>query len=348
MDKRNIPKNQSNMEEISAGKARLIWVDYVKGICMFTVILNYLYVPDIYYRFTYPFELVGFFFASGYTFSTKNNWRIFISNKLKSLVFPIISLGTINCFFSWVVKGTNIGDYILGLVMQVPGQWDDLWFVACLFIMEIIFYLIVKAISSNLYRFSICFLLFLVGYCLLVAKIGVSLPWHIQNACIFIPCLWGGYVCRRAYKGQMLFKYLTENHPWGTLIVAALCHVIAVFAYDNSHVDVHLLQFGHFIAFFFSAMTGLTMVVCGAVMLEACRKNFFLKALSFVGMNTFVYYAFQSKVISGLFMLTAKSGIQYNPYVSSIIYCIVICCLLSIPVYIIKRFFPFLLRPALK
>lgn len=336
------------MAEINAGKARVVWVDYVKGICMFTVIFNHLHVPDIYYRFTYPFELVGFFFVSGYTFSTKSNWRMFISNKLMSLVFPIFSLGMINCLFSWLAKGTNVWDYISGLVMQIPGRWDDLWFVACLFIMEVIFYFVVKAAPSNLCRFLICILLSLVGYYVLVVNVGISLPWHIQNACIFIPCLWAGYVCRRVYKGQMLFNYLTKNHPWRTLIVAALCYMTAVLVYNNSQADVHLLRFGNFIVFYISAITGLAMVVCVSVMLESCRSNFFLKALSFVGVNTLIYYAFQSKVISGLAVLTTKSGIQYNSYVSSIIYCVAICCLLLIPTYIIKRFFPFLLKPKLK
>lgn len=273
---------------------------------------------------------------------------MFISNKLMSLVFPIFSLGMINCLFSWLAKGTNVWDYISGLVMQIPGRWDDLWFVACLFIMEVIFYFVVKAAPSNLCRFLICILLSLVGYYVLVVNVGISLPWHIQNACIFIPCLWAGYVCRRVYKGQMLFNYLTKNHPWRTLIVAALCYMTAVLVYNNSQADVHLLRFGNFIVFYISAITGLAMVVCVSVMLESCRSNFFLKALSFVGVNTLIYYAFQSKVISGLAVLTAKSGIQYNSYVSSIIYCVAICCLLLIPTYIIKRFFPFLLKPKLK
>lgn len=335
------------MTGINVGKTRYMWVDYVKGICMCVVIFNHLYVPDIYYRFTYPFELVGFFFVSGYTFSTKSNFKTFIFNKLSSLAFPIISLGLINYFFSWLVKGTNIWDYVSGLVLQIPGRWDDLWFVACLFIMELLFYFILKVIPSNLYRFLACILISFIGYYLFVRNVYILYPWHIQNACIFVPYMFAGYFCGQAYRGQLIFRFLTKVQPWKTLTVVVLCHAIVVLFYDNSHVDVHLLQFGNFIMFYISAMTGLSVIVCLAVMLELCRNKTLMKSLSFIGANTLVYYAFQSKMISGLIALTAQFGIQYWPYISSIIYGIIVCCLLSIPTYVIKRFFPFLLNPRL-
>lgn len=345
MEEKNFQRNQFDMTEISDETTRFIWVDYVKGICMFFVIFNHLSVPDLYYRFTYPFELVGFFFVSGYTFSTKRNWVIFISNKLRSLVFPIFSLGMINCILSCFVKGTDFKDYISGLLIQFPGRWDDLWFVACLFIMEVVFYFVLRVVSSNLYRLLICLLFSLMGYYLLVVNVNILLPWHIQNACIFIPFLLAGYVCRQAYSGQLLFKYLTKVQSKKTLIATTLCYLTVVLSYDNRHVDVHLLQFGNFIVFYASAIIGLMMVVCISVMLESCRNNVFLKFLGFIGANTLVYYAFQSKIISGLAVMTALFGIQYKPYISSLIYCIIICCLLSVPAYAIKRFFPFLLRP---
>ena len=68
------------MAETSAGKSRFVWVDYVKGICMFTVIFNHLHVPDIYYRFTYPFELVGFF-GPGFTPFTRQSQRLIVMAK---------------------------------------------------------------------------------------------------------------------------------------------------------------------------------------------------------------------------------------------------------------------------
>lgn len=42
-------------------KHRILWIDYIKGMCMIAVILNHLYGPVIYGRLTYPFELAGFF-----------------------------------------------------------------------------------------------------------------------------------------------------------------------------------------------------------------------------------------------------------------------------------------------
>lgn len=324
-------------------RKRLLWIDYVKGVCMVMVILNHLYVPEVYYRMTYPFELVGFFFVAGYTFSVKDRFAGFLLHKIRTLVVPVVCFGTINAVLSHFAKGTSIGYALVGIVLQIPGYWDDIWFVACLFTMEVMFYVLVSLVTSQTKQFLICVTLLAVGS-LYTANINMRIPWHVENACMFILFLWCGYFMKRHRVGQHVLAFLQGNRCGTWLIIALAVHIAMVSIYNNSGTDIHLLRFGNFPLFYLNAMSGLVFVFCLALWLEKHSNNSaVLKFLAFVGANTLVYYAFQSKVLTLLSYVGNKLGIYYLPYFSSIVYCCIACFLLAIPALMVTKYMPFLL-----
>ncbi len=309
---------------------------------MIAVILNHLYGPIIYGRLTYPFELVGFFFVAGYTFNLKENLWGFLRGKIKTLLVPIVIFGLINAVLSYIIKGGPFFLRVAGVFMQRPGEWDDLWFVACLFTMELIFYLVIRFTSSLFGQLIICLALSVFGY-VQMTVLPIALPWHIENACILIMFLYFGYVMRKSMLGSKVMTYCEVNSVWKMFLLVLCIYLIFVLIIKNYPIDIHLHEYGQFIVFMIGAWLGLGVVFGLSLCLEKWHEKKSLRFLAFIGANTFVYYAFQSKAISVLTVFGDRIGFYSWTYIGCIVYCISVCLVLMIPSYIIKRYAPFML-----
>lgn len=318
-----------------------MWLDYLKGMCMMAVILNHLHAPHLYGRLTYPFELAGFFFAAGYTFRAEGGFFVFLKRKARSLLLPIAALGLINAVLSCCAKGGSLLPRLLGIAMQRPGAWDDLWFVACLFVMELIFCVVARFVPSSWGKLAACAALSVFGY-VLMNVLPAALPWHVENACVLAVFLCLGYVAKRARLAERWTTCATAKAHWAGWAVV-LAYAGSVFAVDNYPIDVHLRQYGHFVAFMVSALLGLCVVVNLALLLERWQRAVAVRFLGYIGANTLVYYAFQSKCISLLDIAVSKFGWSSSTYAGSIACCLLACAMLAVPSYLIKRYAPFLL-----
>lgn len=306
---------------------------------MISIILNHLGGPVFYGRVTYPFELAGFFFASGYTFNPRNNFQDFLVAKFKTLVLPIFIFGLINTLISSFFKESNIADRIIGIIIQVPGKWDDLWFIACLFSMELIFYFTLKV--GRIFMFQCCIYLSLpiLGY-LSMTYSSFRFPWHLENACLMIPFMWIGHMLK--------LQSNQNNTSRNTLRIClmALSFVVylsSILVRKNYPIDIHLLEYGNLLIFAISALSGLYLIMCLSKFLESFKDSILLRFLSFIGINTLVYYAFQSKIISLIQLLCSGIGFDSKSYCGVICCCLIVNVILVIPAMIIRKYFPFML-----
>lgn len=322
---------------ITTNKNRILWIDYIKGICMIAVMMNHLGWPLGYARFMYPFELAGFFFAAGYTFNRKRTSIEFIKSKIMSLLLPIMILGTINAIIAYIAESKPLLDRLIGLIVQMPGAWDDLWFVACLFTMELLFYVFTND------RFSIrkvgmaCFTVSLASS-FWISYVGLRLPWHIENACLLLPFMFAGYVMKHNTLPVRLFK--------GTIGMRVFCllflfYSVFVFVYPNYPIDVHLLEYGNLFVFFISASFGVGILAFFSVFLD--RSSLRFAPLIFIGQNTLIYYAFQSKAIRLFDVVGHLINYDSTSYLGNIIGMLFVSFVLVVPTFIINRYFPFIL-----
>lgn len=308
---------------------------------MVSVILNHLYGPHLYGLLTYPFELVGFFFVAGYTFNVRGSFYHFLMAKIKTLLIPFICLGLINAVLSFWMKGGSLFLRIKCLLLQQPGVWDDLWFISCLFTMEILFYGVLRITPRTLLQFVCCSMLSICGYFMLM-HLPFSLPWHIENACLMLDFLFMGYVMRTTNIGHLLISRYSENvRLYFTLIIGAV-YITFTLAIKNYPIDIHLHQYGMITVFLLSAFLGLSMIVCSALLLER-HKSIMLRFLAYVGANTLVYYAFQSKVISLFYIVDDGSRWHWGGYVGTLVCCFLTCVILAILSFLVRRYTPVLL-----
>lgn len=321
------------------GRKRILWIDYVKGLCMMTIILNHIPGLPVSARLTYPYELICFFFVGGYTLTLKGNFRSYLSSKIQRLLFPIIAFGLINLMFAFLYKNADPIERLKGIFLQLPGQYDEMWFVACLFIMEIIIYPLLVYIKSG----WICMTIALSGVVLAIDYLvpaRIIIPWHITNALLFLPVILCGYLARsRGWIEMYRDKIRTDRK---LLLLPIAVYSASVLTLDNWPIDIHLLEYGNFPAFVLSSVAGLWMIVSISMKMEQFSSCRLADTVGFIGRNSLTYYGLQSKAISTMSIMLPYIGITGPQGLSKLTIWIASLTVLAGISYMVNHWLPFL------
>lgn len=333
--------------KLSRDKRRELWIDYIKGMCMVVIILNHISLNPIYGQYTYSWELPGFFFVGGYTFSLYGRFKDFFLKKFKSLIIPVFAFGLLNLLLSCLAKDISINRRLEGIFLQFPGQNDDMWFVACLFVMELIFYLLVRFVKNDASRFVFCVLLLCGGW-LWKDKVGIPLPWHLVNACMMLLFVECGYLAKK-YRAYHRLKDLMDNKS-GKVLAAAVTvsYILLANLLNNYPVDIHLLNYGNTLSFYTLAVVGTCAIILLCVLLEKVRSSIFCRSIEFIGGNSLAYYGMQSKMITIVVVIGLHFGFRPSNFIVPPAYTLVVLIILAPLSYFINRFMPFMLGRAYK
>ena len=312
---------------------RVLWLDVLKGLCMIMIVLSHSAPPYLYSRFYTPCFLSGFFFASGYTINTDLNFKEYLCHKLKGLMYPFLTLGSINAVLAIFVEGDSIGERAQFLLSR-SGMWDDMWFVSCLFSAQIVYWFVTHApilknantVVKCMARILISLVITLLGL-LYVDKVGQPLLWQFENACICVVFLALG----DAFREMKIEDKLMTNAKM--MVVVVLIYVVAVLAYDNP-VSVHDEKYNSWFVYFVSAIIG---IICNT-------SGWAKRILVYIGQNTLIFYAFQSKAIKVSFFVLNKVIGDISPYISCVLVSIGATSMLLIAVYIVNKYFRWIVK----
>ena len=117
---------------------RIEWVDRAKGIGLLFVMLCHCYWIDRKYEFWFfPFMIAIFFFTSGYTYTQRPGFLLFLKKKVKSLLVPYVFMGSLMIIFWGILAVTHGQSYdvageLKGLLVQ--NRYNVFWFITALFI----------------------------------------------------------------------------------------------------------------------------------------------------------------------------------------------------------------------
>ena len=181
------------MSNNSIASSRVTWVDVSKGIGIIFVILGHLSVPYL-TAWIYTFHMPLFFFLSGVVFSgTKYDTLTFIKKRIKGLLIPYFVLGLGIFIFFTVVHYLDstplemISDAskspvkLLELFLTQKHFWT-VWYLACLFIAEIVFYFIVKIAKNKLVIVATVSTVLCALVMIYYRLGGDTLSWNIDTA----------------------------------------------------------------------------------------------------------------------------------------------------------------------
>ena len=339
---------------------RVMWVDYIKYFCIMMVIVSHLESNNIFMKTIIdPVFVLGFFFASGYTYRHREGFAKFFGKKVKGLFIPWLILSLFDILSAHIISFNEhapLAEELMWNFLQIRKCGDVLWFVAALFVVYIPFYFVIRLYERHsLRRSSKWLLLSVTFFTALAAEFYIvcmpaeffpwgtpALPWHIEfiPAGLFFMSL--GYLFRTSFE-----KGLDENRKKPLLIIALLLYIALVLGklYASPPlVAIIPLNYVH--------------SICGLYILTfLCKLIKENRYMLYIGANTLLVFAFHGKVYSLIQTLAKKLfGVPYRNLLSNvltgsvvaIVIAVAVSLILIIPIWIVNRFFPFVVGKTYK
>ncbi len=223
---------------------RYINIDIFKAIGIILVIIGHIYINKPIYYWLVSFHMPMFFFISGYLFKNYG-FKDLIKRKFKSLIIPYIIWGFINAIAcAFMLDNFSINHYLEKFFgfnnepsIPITGA---IWFLTCLFFVNIIFYILNKYCKKYVLEFIIIFLV------LLEFIIKIRLPWSLDSAIFMLPIFFAGNKFR-----QKEFHF----NPQIEILLSLIILTITFFTIQvNSFVNVRMNEYSNLFLFYGNAL----------------------------------------------------------------------------------------------
>ncbi len=287
---------------------RILWIDIAKGLAMFLVCFGHEGVDKQVEGWIYSFHMPLFFMLSGMTFSFNKETRIwpYLLKKIKSLLIPYFLLNIMVypiCLWGMAVGRDPVVPFwspIVGIFLSqkrsgYPIPSNTTWFIATLFLADVLFFLIWKLVQHDLGILIVTPLLTALIYTTYSLEHPGGGIWHWESAFTAIEFYMVGY---------LFLKYFPYIKRWANDVLIELLVVIFGFGigylfFDyNSRVSLIADSYGNL--FFFYACALLHSAAFLALVMLICQSAPVRKIFSFanyIGKNTMPYIAFQVPVM---------------------------------------------------
>ena len=316
-------------------KVRFEWLDILKGILIYIVMIDHSYSDTRTAAFYTPFFLATFFWVGGYTFSMKDSFRNFITSKIKRLVVPLFALGLARVLILCVISGfETLPDRILGLILQRSFIYDEMWFLSCLFMAELIMYILLK-LFSGIKKETVCYIVLIIAL-LLLAVLGYiimsfrwKLIWEIETAMIMVIYTGLGYLWRKTGDKAEIFLKLP-------VVFGCLALYIALWLFVPIVSKIHMQEFDNIPLFFLESLLMIPVLVFVSKKLEGSIIG---KIISFVGRYTLFFFAFGGFGREVFYKVTDMAGLERMPWQAFVCAIFIICIMIG-PAVLFKKVFP--------
>ena len=293
-------------------KHRVTWVDTAKGWGMLAIIVSHVMTGHPVSRWLYTFHVPLFFFLSGFLFRADRPWGAFLRGKLKKMLLPYFALALPIIPAEAVLAGSvdgfwgRVGELALGVLIQ-RRLWP-IWFLACLFLLEILAYWLLRFIKKSVPLFFTAALMGAAGA--LYAKAGLpALPWNLDACFGVMPFFIGGYLLKNSPKVlSWLQSGKTRPIAFGLLTAGNLAVAFTVVKGLAAGMDVFKNQYGSPLWSYFGAFCGIGAVILASQWITA-------KPIRYLGRNSLLYFVWhQTPVITAIYVYFPKLGITMEDF----------------------------------
>lgn len=328
-------------------------LDVLKGIGIITMIMGHSNMGSLFEIYIAGFHMQLFFLVSGFLFRPNrySTFTSYLQRKISTIIVPYFfyAIATIMiCEISDLITGNNsffLTLYIKGIVWSNQSIFPitgAIWFLQCIFWIEIIYFFISK-IKSKIY--SSILILFILIISARFAIVNVHLPFSLDSALSGLVFYHIGHLIGNNKKAsEFFFKKL---HVIGWFVIFALNTVLIFY---NGSVNPRTCSYGLVPLYYLNALCGTWVWYCVAKWLSNCDKfpfKFLGNYLSDIGLNSVVYLGLNQLTIRGLYNLSLTLLSTNNRYIRAgrnIIICILTLALCYGYTYILNnRYFSWLI-----
>ncbi|GAB3925227.1 acyltransferase family protein [Mucilaginibacter myungsuensis] len=302
------------------------FLDIAKAIGIFLVVWGHANPPYGVVKLIYAFHMPLFFFVSGYLFSFSKHptAREFISVRARQLLLPYIFLNIISYLF-WLLISRNFGidnaadvPVYKPLIGMIYGNGMDdylhhcvpLWFLTCLFVVEVLFYLLFKNLKQKVLLLIVFALLAYADHYFGI----VRLPWGTNIALTAIVFYSAGHIAK-----DLLNKVLASNKLMLIVFAAILFGVMGVIALRNGVPDMNARVYNNYTLFIIGAFCGTFALLSLSKFIELSIRN--ISYIQFISVNTLAILGFHKmlgEVVKGVLVFAFK--VPATVFAGSVVY----------------------------
>ena len=324
---------------------RIEWIDMLKGILFFFVIVGHMRIGKVFKSWIYSFHMPLFFYVTGFNFSIEKTYNAKFSDyflKLfKRLLVPYLWMQLLCMGLKFITSAVSdhwevpailyIKGIIYGNSAVIKSPSNPLYFVLVLFLAKLLLYFIIKLARGNeTATYIIC--LALLPLSLFTQDTYILLHINVVPAAIVFIMI--GNLLSKAYgKTEQIIKNSGIIKP---LLCSVLFAALGFFIWRfNGRISVHGNSYGK--SFILCVLCSVSTGIALALISMKLPK---LKLLTFVGMNTLFYLGIHKELILILEAL-------FKPYRKAPLFIIcgsVAIFLILVPITLLfRRFAPFVL-----
>ena len=281
---------------------RYEYIDITKGIGILLVVWAHILLVGWTHRFIYAFHMPLFFFMSGYLFNSVkyHSFKDFLKKRFRRLIIPYL-IYSVSTWAIWAIfrylTHSNVESYFMPLLQTVIAQGSGeflvhnsaLWFIPCLFAVEIIYYYICKA--GDIAAIALC-IAFAVFNSIMASIFGESymftLPWNLDAAFYALPFYGIANIIHKHYSHELLLAKVNQNRIIAittTVVLTAILYYLSVFFQECSmgsssyQCEIYVFIFRAFIGCF-------ALIIFSMLLANLHMPKFITNSLSWCGKNS--------------------------------------------------------------
>ena len=346
-------------EEKDRKRGRILWVDQLKGLTFFFVILGHMTISmknfgvtaipnDIIKILIYSFHMPLYFFLSGFTMNRQKirnqSYGSYIYKIGKNLLIPYMALN-LALFPLWIVNNkiltqsaAEIVRAFQGIFISNPMTWampsGALWFMTVLFGAQAVYAFIIKCTRGD-HRLQLPIMIALAIFAYHYRQL--HLVWHINVTPAAVVFLYCGNLYQEIYHSTLVQEILKPRLLAIPVILAGLYLWVRLCLY-NGRISMTGADYGkereNIFLYYFCA---LLMILILIYLIRLLPK---MRFLTFIGQNTMFYMAIHTPLIYLIYALWPEQ-MESGPFI------LLMACVLFIGIiplaWLCKRFFPYLI-----
>ncbi len=278
-------------------KERIAWIDLARGIGILLILLGHLPGLGKLGTWIFSFHVPLFFFLSGYLFKNDLSFLPFLKKKAKALLLPyaVLSLGVIayKMLLQLYQKNFTVSKLLrLFLDFIIQRRSGTVWFLTCLFLVEILFYFASKYLKK--YVLLAVVILAPVAGVIYIHFGGPALPWNLDASIMAIPFFYIGYLLKKYPQG---LQYVFAS-KWKTALALLACLIVNLGLCILNRklgkietVDMYDSIYGIYPLMLLSAMGGILAIVCLSTMIQS-------NVIAHIGANSLIYFGWHQQIFT--------------------------------------------------
>ena len=272
-------------------KRRINYIDFLRGIAIILVVIGHV-CQSLLKTWIYSFHIPLFFFISGVLLSENKKWqqldfKTFLKNKALSFIYPYFTFSILSIIYRCIFENKSI----LIMLFQV-FTFDGiitLWYLPCLFIGEVLFFLFYKNIRKLNIKLFVIVLFIVITTVFSLTNFQYnrnlkSLFYFLRIINIFNRSLIAFIFIYIGYNVNRIFNmnYIKRKYYPLIILIAFLLNFI-LFRYND--VDIHYSIIGNPLLFYINSIS------CIIAIYIMCK--YYIKKnnlIEFLGKNSLIIF----------------------------------------------------------